>query len=171
VNKRLISFLVCLALAVLQRISPTLGSPLSEVPDFADQDQWVFVEERPLVLPGLAILGYEIGSVKKYRHTTRNLLVGFEEFIVGEERSFWKRWGLEDSSLMHHALRKKDSEQWTIGPPGSQWRAITVYEGIALKGIWFFLFIPSEREAFGRYFPIPISRFKPIEPPKKGEST
>ncbi|HZA54993.1 MAG TPA: hypothetical protein VE616_12145 [Candidatus Udaeobacter sp.] len=110
-NKRLISFLVCLALAVLQHVSPTLGSPLSEVPDFADQDQWVFVEERPLLLPGLAILGYEIGSVKKYRHTTRNLLVGFEEFIVGEKRSFWKRWGLEDSSLMHHALRKKDSEQ------------------------------------------------------------
>jgi hypothetical protein len=171
VNKRLISFLVCLALAVLQQVNPSLGSQLTEVPDFTDQDQWVFVEERPLVLAGSGILGYEIGNVKKYRHTSNKLLVGFEEFIVGEERSFWKRWGLEGRSSMYHALRKKDSEQWIIGPPGSHWQSITVYEGIGVKGIWFFLFIPSQGEAFGRYFPIPISRFKPIEPPRKGEST
>jgi len=78
-----VSFLVCLALAVFQDVSSTLGFQLNEVPDFADQDQWVFVEERPLVLPGLARIGYEVGTVKKYRHTSRNLLVGFEEFIVG----------------------------------------------------------------------------------------
>jgi len=72
---------------------------------------------------------------------------------------------------MYHALRKKESKQWIIGSPGSHWRSIMVYEGMAVKGIWFFLFIPAEREAFGRYFPIPISSLKPIEPPKKGEST
>lgn len=130
----------------------------------------MFVGERPLVIPGLAV-GYEIGSVKKYRHATYKLLVGFEEFIVGEERSFWKRWGLEGNSLTYHALRKKGSDEWIIGPPGSHWRSIVLFEEIAPQGVWFFLFIPSEKEAFGRYFPIPASRFKPIEQPKKGEIT
>jgi hypothetical protein len=90
--------------------------------------------------------------------------VGFEEFIAGTDKAFWKRWGFEHSSSMYNALRKKNSEEWIIGPPGSHWQGIVVYEGLALKGIWFLLFIPSQEEAVGRYFPLPTTPSKSIEP-------
>ena len=165
INKMALGLLICLG--VLQHVGFTSGYDLSEIPDFTDRDKWIFVEEHPLVHPR-GVIGYEIGRTKKYRHVTNNLLVGFEEFVAGNEKSIWKRWGFERNSSMYHALRKKNSEEWIIGPPGSHWQATVVYDGIILKGVWFILFIPSQGEAAGRYFSLPITPLKPAEPMKKG---
>jgi hypothetical protein len=160
-SKTLTWFLICAA--VVCRMSLSSGSELTEVPNFGDREKWLFVEEHPLIYSGL---GQEIGTVKKYRHNMNQSLVGFEEFITGHEKAFWKRWGFESTLQMYHALRKKDSEGWIIGPPGSHWHSVGVLEGIALKGVWFFLFIPSQEEAFGRYFALPSSRYKSTDPKK-----
>lgn len=80
--------------------------------------------------------------------------MGFEEFIYGDDRSYSKTWGPESDRLIYSALRKKDSDQWIVGPPGSYWKSSVVFEGTDLRGIWFFLFVPSRQEAFGRYFPL-----------------
>jgi len=149
-RRKLTWLFVCVV--ALYPVSITAGYELTQVPDFADREKWVFVEERPLIYAGL---GQEIGTVKKYRQSTNQSLVGFEEFITGHEKAFWKRWGFESTSQMYHALRKKDSQGWIIGPPGSYWHSVGVLEGLALKGVWFFLFIPSQEEAFGRYFALP----------------
>ncbi|HWP60481.1 MAG TPA: hypothetical protein VNL14_21470 [Candidatus Acidoferrales bacterium] len=143
----------------------TASNELAQVPNFADREKWVLIEEGPLIY---TTLGQEIGMIRKYRHRVNQSLIGFEEFISGDEKAFWKRWGLEPTSQMFHALRKKDSEGWVVGPPGSYWRSAAVVEGLALKGVWFFLFVPAREEAYGRYFPLPISRsIEPTEPPKK----
>ena len=166
INKLVLGLLICLG--TLKHVASTSGYDLSEIPDFTDRDKWTFVEEYPLVHPR-GVIGNEIGRTKKYRHVTNALLVGFEDFIVGNDKAFWKRWGFERSSSMYHALRKKNSEEWIIGPPGSHWQGIVVYEGLALKGIWFLLFIPSQEEAIGRYFPLPTTPSKSIETMKKGQ--
>ncbi|HWP60366.1 MAG TPA: hypothetical protein VNL14_20895 [Candidatus Acidoferrales bacterium] len=155
---RLVAFV-----AVLFSAKAVASEDLSQVPNFADSETWIFVEERPLVY---AALGQEIGTIKKYRHVTNRLLVGFEEFIRGHDKPFWKRWGSESTSRMYHALRKKDGEGWIVGPPGSYWHSVGVIDGLALKGVWFFLFIPAQEEAYGRYFALPGSA--PKEAPKKG---
>ena len=160
--KRILS--VLLVLALLSPLRLAHGDDSRQVPDFSDKDTWMFVEEGPLIYPA-PWAAYEIGRIKKYRHMTNALLVGFEEFIFGSEKPYWKRWGFGQSRLTYHALKKKDSEGWIVGPPGSYWHAAAVFNGTEIKGVWFILFIPAQEEAFGRYFPISSYRLKePVHP-------
>lgn len=149
--KTIFSFFVIYAL--FSPLGLAYGNGSREVPDFSDKDRWTFVEEGPLIYPA-PWAAYEIGRIKKYRHITDTLLVGFEEFIFGSEKPFWKRWGLEHSQLTYHALKKKGGEGWIVGPPGSPWDAVAVFDGTEIKGVWFILFVPPQHEAFGRYFPV-----------------
>jgi len=164
---------VCFSLAALTALlataCPAYTDESSEVPNFADKEKWIYVEEGPLIYPA-PWAQYEIGRVKKYRHSD-GFVVGFEEFIFGTEKPYWKRWGLEHSRSTYHALRKKDSEGWMIGPPGSYWQALAVFDGTEIKGMWFLLFLPSQEEAFGRYFPISNYRLKGTEQPEKIEAS
>lgn len=153
----------------LAMATPGYADDSTEVPNFADKEKWIYVEEGPLIYPA-PWAQYEIGRVKKYRHTD-GLVVGFEEFIFGTEKPYWKRWGIEHSRSTYHALRKKDSEGWAIGPPGSYWQALAVFDGTEIKGMWFLLFVPSREEAFGRYFPISNYRLKGSEQPEKIEAS
>jgi hypothetical protein len=166
--KTFISLIVLLP--YLLGVGLSWSSGLTEVPDFSDEKNWSFVEEGPFTYP-TPWGEYVIGTIRKYRRIAQPHIVGFEEFLFGSEKAFWKRWGLESSPFVHHALRKKGSEEWLLGPPGSYWRSTAVFEGRALKGMWFLLFIPSHEEAFGRYFSVPTYRFKGGTPPKKGEAT
>lgn len=166
--KTFISLLVLLPYLLDARLSG--DSSLSDVPDFSDEKDWAFVEEGRFVYP-TPWGEYDIGIIKKYRRVAQPHVVGFEEFLFGSEKSFWKRWGLELSPFVHHALRKKGSDEWLLGPPGSYWRSTAVFEGRVLKGMWFLLYIPSREEAFGRYFSVSTYRFKEVTPPKKGEAT
>jgi len=153
-------------ITLLATVSLTYGDTSSEVPDFADKEKWIFVEEGPLIYPA-PWAKYEIGTIKKYRHTSDGFLAGFEEFLFGSEKPYWKRWGLEYSWLTYHALRKKDSEGWTVGSPGSYWQAVAVFEGTELKGMWFLLFVPSQEEALGQYFPLSTYFVKEAAQPEK----
>jgi len=157
-------------IALFATVSLTHGYELSEVPDFADREKWIFVEEGPLIYP-TPWANYEIGRIKKYRRANDERWVGFEEFIIGNEKPYWKRWGVVYSQLTYHALGKKDSGGWTVGPPGSYWQAIGVFEGTDMKGVWFLLFIPPQGECFGRYFPIPTYRLKETVRPEKSEAS
>ncbi|MGH7773201.1 MAG: hypothetical protein ACREQA_13320 [Candidatus Binatia bacterium] len=166
--KTSISLIVFLPYLLVARLS--WGSGPNEVPDFSDEKNWAFVEQRPF-FNSTPWGEYEIGTIKKYRRINQPHVVGFEEFLVGSEKSFWKRWGFELSPFTYHALRKKGSEEWFVGSPGSYWESAGVFDGMVLKGMWFVLYIPSREEAFGRYFPTSNYRFKAVTPPKKGEAT
>lgn len=155
---------------LLATVGLTYGAGSIEVPDFADKEKWMFVEEGPLIFPAPWV-NYEIGKIKKYRHTTDGFLVGFEEFLFGSEQPYWKRWGLEYSRLTYHALRKKDSEGWTVGSPGSYWHALAVFEGTVLKAMWFVLFVPPQEEAVGRYFPLSTYLLKETAQPEKSQGS
>jgi hypothetical protein len=154
----------------LLAVSLSWSSGLTEIPDFSDEKNWAFVEEGPFIYP-TPWGEYDIGTIRKYRRIDQPHIVGFEEFLSGDAKSFWKRWGRESSPFAHHALRKKGSDEWLLGPPGSYWRSTAVFEERALKGLWFLLYVPAQEEAFGRYFPVSTYRFKPAKPPQKGEAT
>ncbi len=164
--KTSISLIVLLSYLLGVRLSWGFG--LTEVPDFSDEKNWAFVEEGPFVYR-TPWGEYDIGTIRKYRRIAQPHIVGFEEFLFGSEKSFWKRWGLELGPFVYHALRKKDSDEWLVGPPGSYWRSTAVFEGRVLKGMWVLLYIPSQEESFGRYFSVSTYRFKAVTLPKRAK--
>jgi hypothetical protein len=149
--------LICLIVLVGVRAA-FAGEP-DAVPDFRDTNQWRLVRVEPLLFGG-SFGFYEIGRVKAYRHVS-DALVGFEEYLAGDERPFWKRWGPENSPARYNALRRKGSETWVVGPPGSTWFSLPVFAEARLQGVWFMLVVPATEEAYGRYFPVFATSWQP----------
>lgn len=152
-------WLTCLTAIFLLLRGPAFGRESDEVPDFRDTNQWRLVRVEPLLFGG-PFGFYEIGKVKAYRHVS-DPLVGFEEYLAGDEKPFWKRWGAENSPAPYNALRRKGTDTWIVGPPGSAWLSLPVYGEARLEGIWFILIVPTTEEAYGRYFPVFSAKWSP----------